>query len=324
VVLRPLLEGVAGQALQSAACNTLNAGPGIHAAYRAGEVGAQIIPVERPAGFVQRPMEEPWSVALPPAEESLRRLGTALAAFDAVCLFEGGDVLSTRLVEPVVRQRKAVARLPRLAFAAVEPGSQPVVVRWARTADRGYVWAVNSGVAACGLDLSLECRPRTAWTETLSGRRVRPAARPAGQQGLSIMLEPGQTLLLECDDPGVKIAQVASRYSAEEVARMQRRLDDLHQRLAALDETAARGEKVLATRAEHEIPAASPRPPSGLTAEELKQLAKTLSSARLAIEESRYADCQRLLDGYWGQLAFEGGRALVAREPTAEGGSPRR
>ncbi len=38
------------------------------------------------------------------------------------------------------------------------------------------------------------------------------------------------------------------------------------------------------------------------SADEVRQLTKTLSSVKLAWEEGRYADCQRLLDGYWGQL----------------------
>ncbi len=36
--------------------------------------------------------------------------------------------------------------------------------------------------------------------------------------------------------------------------------------------------------------------------DEVRQLTKTLSSVKLAWKEGRYADCQRLLDGYWGQL----------------------
>jgi hypothetical protein len=36
--------------------------------------------------------------------------------------------------------------------------------------------------------------------------------------------------------------------------------------------------------------------------DEVRQLTKTLSSVKLAWEAGRYADCQRLLDGYWGQL----------------------
>lgn len=38
------------------------------------------------------------------------------------------------------------------------------------------------------------------------------------------------------------------------------------------------------------------------SSDEVRQLTKTLSSVKLAWEAARYADCQRLLDGYWGQL----------------------
>src|SRR5207237_45946 len=39
-----------------------------------------------------------------------------------------------------------------------------------------------------------------------------------------------------------------------------------------------------------------------LSPEETLQLTKTVSAAKLAWHEHRYAECQRLLDGYWGQL----------------------
>jgi hypothetical protein len=44
------------------------------------------------------------------------------------------------------------------------------------------------------------------------------------------------------------------------------------------------------------------RPPESLSGDEVRQLTKTVSSVKLAWEEGRYADCQRMLDGYWGQL----------------------
>ena len=41
------------------------------------------------------------------------------------------------------------------------------------------------------------------------------------------------------------------------------------------------------------------------TAEDLRQLTKTYSAASLALEDRRYADSRRLLDGYWGRFLFE-------------------
>lgn len=42
-----------------------------------------------------------------------------------------------------------------------------------------------------------------------------------------------------------------------------------------------------------------------LTDDRLRQLIKLYSAANLAFDERRYSDCQRLLDGYWGQYLFE-------------------
>jgi hypothetical protein len=51
------------------------------------------------------------------------------------------------------------------------------------------------------------------------------------------------------------------------------------------------------------------------SAEEVRQLTKTLSSVKLAWDEGRYADCQRLLDGYWGQLLLSDPVAPPAVSP---------
>jgi len=53
--------------------------------------------------------------------------------------------------------------------------------------------------------------------------------------------------------------------------------------------------------------------------DEIRQLTKTLSSVKLAWEEARYADCQRLLDGYWGQLLL----SQPAAAPTISNPRPR-
>ena len=42
-----------------------------------------------------------------------------------------------------------------------------------------------------------------------------------------------------------------------------------------------------------------------LSADDVRQLTKTVSAARLAWEQGRYADCQRMLEGYWGRLLLE-------------------
>ena len=57
------------------------------------------------------------------------------------------------------------------------------------------------------------------------------------------------------------------------------------------------------------------RDAQSFSAEEVRQLTKTLSSVKLAWDEGRYADCQRLLDGYWGQLLLSDPVAPPAVSP---------
>lgn len=54
-----------------------------------------------------------------------------------------------------------------------------------------------------------------------------------------------------------------------------------------------------------------------LSPEDVRQLTKTMAAVNLAWEERRYADCQRLLDGYWGQLLIEQQGQPVARTAAA-------
>lgn len=55
-----------------------------------------------------------------------------------------------------------------------------------------------------------------------------------------------------------------------------------------------------------------------LSADDLKQMTKTASAIHLAWEQQRYADCERLLQGYWGRfLLEEAGEPAPAAVPVA-------
>ena len=50
-----------------------------------------------------------------------------------------------------------------------------------------------------------------------------------------------------------------------------------------------------------------------LTPQNSRQLSKTLAAARLALNEKRYADCQRLLDSYWGRFLLENQQPVLSK-----------
>jgi hypothetical protein len=331
-VLRPLLDAPAGSPLQVAACSTLNSGPGIHAAYRSAEVGVQIarlnlhqdVPGEASASW--RGVSEPWTLALASVEDSLRRLTLAQGAFDAACAFEGSDTVPSRVEESLARQRRIMAQLPRVPFTAVE-AVQPLVVRSARAAERSYVYMVNAGAARCGAEVLLEARPRVNCIEAGTGRRLKLTSAGERQKKLLAALEPGQAMLLECDDPALLVAKVEARVAGDDAARLRQRIDGMHRLLSDLDEPRGRNGRPATVpaleRIEHEDAYLRAGQEAGVTVNDLRQLTKTLSSARLALEEGRYADCQRLLDGYWGRLLFETRPKFVA-EGAGSPGQPRR
>ena len=54
-----------------------------------------------------------------------------------------------------------------------------------------------------------------------------------------------------------------------------------------------------------------------LTPSDLRQLTKTYAAVTLAWDDKRYADCQRLLEGYWGRFLFDTDSASQSSPPPA-------
>ena len=130
----------------------------------------------------------------------------------------------------------------------------------------------------------------------------------AGKSRVHIEMGGNCLWAVQLDQPLVNVAEVHVHVADEALAGLSQRIERLSANMRAAAQASAKPAGTVSAEAVEQRKAqqvnweSEARQPDSLDGDELRQLTKTVSSVKLAWEEGRYADCQRMLDGYWGQL----------------------
>ncbi len=312
-VLRPIMQTPSADRLGSAALATLNDSPVIDALYGGGHRGGLLRTFAmnqppRPARGVQygAAVERFGRQVVAGPEATARRYAHLLAATDAQIIFDGGDGISLSPDEAIGRMRRTIARLPDVPFHSAGPKVQPLVVRAALLGQATYLYAVNDSSMPLRFELFVDCPPVTVCRSLDTGQAVTLEPVLDGRSSRLVVESSGHGLAAwRFERAGVAVTDTKLTVSEELLGLTERRISSLSTRPAPTIKLAGA----------ESGPGAAP----GLGDDQVRQLTKTMASVKLAWEEERYADCQRLLDGYWGQLLLPEPGAPPATTPTRIG-----
>jgi hypothetical protein len=306
-ILRPVIQAACADQLGSAALATLNDSPVIDSLYggyhRGGLLRSFMLGPHRAAGRAWNGAGRPSPQVVAGPEAAARRYAHLLATTDAQIIFDGGDALAFTPDDAIGRIRQTIARLPDVTFHLAGPKVQPLVVRAANVGHCTYLYAVNDSSIPLRFELALGC-PAATVCRSLDNEQtvVLEPDSDGGKSRLLVDTERHGLAAWRLERAGVTVTDTKLNVSEELLCVAESRIGSLGARLSPTIELAGAESGVGTT-------------PGTGDEDEVRQLTKTMASVKLAWEERRYADCQRLLDGYWGQLLLSEPNAPPAKMP---------
>ncbi|MBS0261833.1 MAG: hypothetical protein JSS02_07740 [Planctomycetes bacterium] len=324
-ILRPMLQIDGTDSAATAAATSFNLSPTIDTAYRATAGGALVHTLPSPGhnatALRPAPAGETEAVSATASRISPRPW---LGNFDAQMVFEGGGLLPLQPHAADLRCTALVTHLPGMPFRSIGPSTQPLVVRTAQSDVTTWMYVVNMSALHVTAELSFDCPAATSVVTIPEGQALSLATGKNGKSLLTVELGGFGVWAVRFDRQGVNLESTQVTIEANSLETMKQRIERLN---GAMRVAAVASGKVVGHTARRPVSPGGARQvswddanrqPDSLDNDEIRQLTKTVSSVKLSWDEGRYTDCQRLLDGYWGQLLL----SMPIDTPTAPPSAP--
>jgi len=177
-----------------------------------------------------------WLVAqmTPSGDRNRRRFVHSLATLDSQSMFDGGWLLALGQEESLKDLLSVYRMLPAEHFIPVPGRCQPVTVRTLTRGRQTYVYFINDSPweasAAIALDLPADCK-----IEKLGeSRGIGPLVRAANGTSCKVMLRPYDLVAARFTSGNVRVRSCEVTVSSQVRQDLQRRIQDLGARVAAL------------------------------------------------------------------------------------------
>ncbi|MBI3865514.1 MAG: hypothetical protein HY290_26875, partial [Planctomycetia bacterium] len=249
-----------------------------------------------------------------------------LAGLDAQIIFEGAGTTALVPAGNEPRLPQVISQLPLATFKPAGPQIQPVVVRSAQLGSSTWLYAVNGSSLPVAVELVLDCPATTVARLLTDADSTSLRAAPGKGSRVRFELAGNGLWAAELDSAGASVSETQVMFADEVLADMKQRIDRLQTNMKSAAQSRPRLSPETRAQAKNSRGALQAaawemtvRQADSFDGDEVRQLTKTVSSVKLAWEEGRYADCQRMLEGYWSQLLL----SVPAESPPASSPRPK-
>ncbi len=170
----------------------------------------------------------------PSGDKNRQRFVHSLATLDAQEMFDGGWMLSLGQEEALGEIVSIFRQLPAQPFETVPGEIQPVTIRTLSLGRQSYVYLVNDSPWEASVSVALDLPAEARMEKIGQGRGVAAIVRSGAATSWKVNLRPYDLAAVRFTAPGVHVRNPQVVISEQVRDALQRRIDDLWARVAAL------------------------------------------------------------------------------------------
>jgi hypothetical protein len=171
--------------------------------------------------------------------ENRKRFVHALAAGDAVAMFDGGAMMPLGQEESLRDLVDVYRRLPAARFETIDNSPRPVTIRVRSEHRRTLAYVVNDSPWRVTLDVEVAASPRCRAISLSPSRHLSELTSDGGTLRWRVALEPYDVIAAVFTEPGVTLGNASAEIDAAVAADLRRRVEALGERAQRLAKSPA-------------------------------------------------------------------------------------